>query len=216
MEAIAKSVYSLVLSDEVVELIDRQAASQGFSRSAYVEHLLASQVNLQTPQATARQMLELVRLATGQRGLRTVSASQTGLTLRTALNYKYNPAMQYVLETRGGRIQLRVWLRSQNRELGAVFLQFVELWMKMEIEGLPQPPAPPLSRQAENRFWRELRLAPGQDAHQYAQAVTGYIGLMDDCMQTFFGSLDDRNTACDAAQALYNTALAQNAFLLEL
>ena len=45
-----KSVYSLVLSDEVVEAVDRAAYLAGMSRSAYINKILAQSVSYVTPE----------------------------------------------------------------------------------------------------------------------------------------------------------------------
>ena len=45
-----KSIYSLVLSDDVVEAVDRLAANSGLSRSAMVNQLLAERVRCVPPE----------------------------------------------------------------------------------------------------------------------------------------------------------------------
>ena len=45
-----KSVYSLVLSDDIIEAIDRLAYKQGASRSAVINEILAEAVSYTTPE----------------------------------------------------------------------------------------------------------------------------------------------------------------------
>ena len=52
-----KSVYSIVLSDRIVEQIDRLAYQNGMSRSAMINHILASKLSLVTPEQQMRSIL---------------------------------------------------------------------------------------------------------------------------------------------------------------
>ena len=45
-----KTVYSLVLTDEVIEEIDRLAYTMGTSRSALIDRILAEKVSYTTPE----------------------------------------------------------------------------------------------------------------------------------------------------------------------
>ena len=49
-----KSVYSIVLSDRVVEQVDALAYENGMSRSAMINHILAEQLSLTTPEQQMR------------------------------------------------------------------------------------------------------------------------------------------------------------------
>ena len=51
-----KSVYSLVLSDEVVDAIDRLAYSMNTSRSNLINQILAEKLSLMTPEMRMRQI----------------------------------------------------------------------------------------------------------------------------------------------------------------
>ena len=51
-----KSVYSLVLSDDVVEAVDRAAYQNGLSRSAMVNQILADYVSYTTPEKRMREI----------------------------------------------------------------------------------------------------------------------------------------------------------------
>lgn len=52
-----KSVYSIVLSDRVVEQVDALAYENGMSRSAMINHILAEQLSLTTPEQQMRSIL---------------------------------------------------------------------------------------------------------------------------------------------------------------
>ena len=49
-----KTMYSLILTDAVIEKIDRMAYEKGISRSQMIDHLLAREVGLSTPEQKTR------------------------------------------------------------------------------------------------------------------------------------------------------------------
>ena len=59
------SIYSLVLSDEVVDAVDALAHGNGLSRSAMINRILAERVALTTPEMRLQEVLEAVRGAMG-------------------------------------------------------------------------------------------------------------------------------------------------------
>ena len=55
-----KSVYSLVLSDEIVQEIDRMAYEMGQSRSAMINQVLADYVRYTTPEKRMREVFSAI------------------------------------------------------------------------------------------------------------------------------------------------------------
>ena len=49
-----KSVYSLVLMDDIVEAVDRVAYSQNTSRSNLINQILAEYLSLMTPESSSK------------------------------------------------------------------------------------------------------------------------------------------------------------------
>lgn len=54
----SKSVYSLVLSDEIVRAIDSLAYRMNTSRSALIDRILAEKLSMQTPEIRMRNIME--------------------------------------------------------------------------------------------------------------------------------------------------------------
>ena len=93
-----KSIYSLVLSDEVVDAVDALARSAGMSRSAMINGILAERVAFVTPEMRLRGILE--SLANSMTDAFMLSEKPTGSTLvcRTSLKYRYKPTVKYSVE----------------------------------------------------------------------------------------------------------------------
>lgn len=93
-----KSVYSLVLMDDVVSSIDRMAYEQGVSRSALVNRVLAEYASLLTPEHRIRSLFDAVCEMLEPQSVLQLASSEGVLTLRSSLQYKYNPVMRYTVE----------------------------------------------------------------------------------------------------------------------
>lgn len=201
-----KSVYSLVLSDDIVAAVDALAAQEGYRRSAFIDHILAQYASLPTAEARRRQTIQAAQLAA--EGYFRGAVTQGGaLTLRTALRYKYNPSLCYTIELWPGQPQmgrLRVALRSQSDSLLGYFGYFFQLWQNMEQRHLASPPRQNEQLVEEKRYSRVLRQPQGQlDEDQTGQAIAAYVNMMDSCLKTFFGCLDDAQRAVAETEKQY-------------
>ncbi|NLW78590.1 MAG: hypothetical protein GXY32_04150 [Ruminococcaceae bacterium] len=216
----SKTVYSLVLSQEIVAAVDALAVRGGYSRSSLVNHILAEYASLMSPEKRARQLLDTLEHEAGRRGFRASRSPGGMLTLRTALPYKYNPALSYTVELRGeqavlGRLHLA--LRSQNETLLACLALFFDLWRRLENAHLQLPPERDAYRSGGKRHTRVLR-RPVQESSAEAEGelIAGYIALMDGCLKTYFHNLDDAPTALRETERHYLAHLQQNIALAQL
>ena len=118
-----KSVYSLVLTDDVVAEIDRIAYENGTSRSNTVNQILAEYVSYDTPEKRIREVFsEVENLLTGSSRFQVMmQPSDSMFSLRSALAYKYNPTVRYSVELNRNLQpaigELRVSVRSQSSAL---------------------------------------------------------------------------------------------------
>ena len=139
-----KSVYSLVLMDDVVEQIDRVAYEMNTSRSNMVNQILAEYVSYMTPEKRMREIFSAVeqQLTGGSTFQVLLQPSDSMFSLRSALSYKYNPTIRYSVELYRNMKpllgELRVSLRSQNSTLLLYLLQFFKLWERIETSYLGQ------------------------------------------------------------------------------
>ena len=94
-----KSVYSIVLMDEVVEAIDRLAYEAGTNRSNMINRILADYAQMATPEQRIRNIFSSIEDAISrQNALQLMlNTSDAMLSMRSAIRYKYNPSMRYVV-----------------------------------------------------------------------------------------------------------------------
>ena len=204
-----KSVYSLVLSDDVIAAVDRAAYQNGLSRSAMINRILAQAVSYTTPEQRMSEIFSQVeRLLNGEVFQSLSQPSDSMMSLRSALAYKYNPNVSYSVELypdRPGEGELRVSLRSQSSALILYLGQFFRLWAKIEQAYVGGADCVI----QDGKYARRLKL-PARVSHREQGAVlAGYIRAMEQGLRAFFHSLDDPRQAAAAVEQAYQNYLKQ-------
>lgn len=213
-----KSVYSLVLTDDVVAEIDRIAYENGTSRSNTVNQILAEYVSYDTPEKRIREVFsEVENLLTGSSRFQVMmQPSDSMFSLRSALAYKYNPTVRYSVELNRNLQpaigELRVSVRSQSSALRLYMLQFFKLWSRIEQNLVGHVEC----AMADDRYIRRLTVAEGRklDNEALGQAIAEYIRLFDTALKLFFNHLDQPETAIARVESLYGDYLRKNPAIL--
>ena len=219
-----KSVYSIVLSDDVVAQIDRLAYRHNTNRSNMINQILAEYVSYVTPekrmQDTFRRMESILQAADTFQVL--MQPTESTLTLRSAIAYKYNPTVRYAVElyrTPGDTVgELRVSLRSQNSTLLLYLTQFFRLWMKIESAYLPQT----MYHAEDGRLTRTLRptaVVKNADADTLSSQTLGellsaYVALFDNALKCFFYHLETPSAAAAETERMYRAYLSEHEVVL--
>lgn len=214
----AKTMYSLMLTEEIVNAIDRLAAASGTSRSALINGILAEYVSYRTPEMRMRDLFDrMERQLSGQNELQVMLRSSDSLFhLRSMLNYKYNPIVNYSVQlyhtasdTFG---ELRIGLRTQNADLKLCLMQFYKLWARLEAA---------YNRNAQcsingERFTKKLALPHDADftEEDLSAAVSEYITGFDRALKAFFASINDPERAVRSVEELYRQSRQSSKFLL--
>lgn len=206
-----KSVYSIVLMDDVVAAVDRLAYSEGTSRSNMINRILAEYTSMVTPEQQMKGVFSAINaLLDGQSVLQPLLESDAMLTVRSALQYKYNPSVRYTVELyphTGEQLgEVRAGLRTQNPALLLYIGQFYRLWAQLEgacLNGVPRE-----YEIANGRFTRRLQTPHAAcTAEQLGTAITDYIRLFDACLKTYFEYLDAPAEGAAAVQRVYRQSL---------
>ena len=204
-----KSVYSLVLSDDVVAAVDRAAYQQGVSRSAMINQILAEYVSYTTPEQRMREIFaQAERLLSGEVFQSLVQPSDSMMSLRSAQAYKYNPNVRYSVElypNRPGQGELRVSLRSQNSALILYLGQFFRLWAKIEQAYIGGSDCVI----EDGKYLRRLTLPARLSEREQGAVLAGYIRAMERGLGAFFNSLEDPRQAAAAVERAYQDYLKQ-------
>ncbi|MGN0641159.1 MAG: CopG family transcriptional regulator [Oscillospiraceae bacterium] len=209
------SIYSLVLSDEVVDAVDALAHGNGLSRSAMINRILAERVALTTPEMRLQEILEAVRGAMGECFVLTEMPGSATLCARSSLKYRYKPTARYSVEiySKNGKKagEIRVSFRTQNTELIDALDGFFGCWIELEKKYISEALSDDIVFSINaGKFTRTLNM-PREDISDDAlgEAVADYMAMLDGTMKEYFGALPDVHEAQAAAENYYKTAIAK-------
>ncbi len=131
-----KSVYSLVLSDDVVEKVDELAFKAGVSRSQFINDVLASRVGVDTERKVLQDIFDEVSgYVDGFSDMRVQRRQQSAFDFLSALNYKYSPRVTYSVDLFGGSTltgELKIALRTTNPILISITENFFNDFIDVE------------------------------------------------------------------------------------
>lgn len=237
-----KSIYSLVLSDEVVDAVDALARAAGMSRSAMINGILAERVAFVTPEMRLRSILE--SLAGSMTEAFMLAEKPTGSTLvcRTSLKYRYKPTVKYSVEifsengkraATGGcdahaqrrdtmsRLwawagELKVSFRTQNAQLIGDLTEFFKCWAELERRHIADKISGDiLYTISDGRFTRTLNMPRGEISEEaLGEAVADYMAMLDGAMKEYFLMLPDTDKAALAAEEYYKKRIAAQGVII--
>lgn len=136
----SKSVYSVVLNDEVISLIDNIAFKKGKSRSTLINEILADYVGFSTDKQRIEEIWSLVAEALEpHQKMRVVRHQQSCIDFLSAINYKYNPRVTYSVELftqEQNTGYLKIALRTTNQALLSIMSDFFNDFILIEQKHL--------------------------------------------------------------------------------
>ena len=133
-----KTLYSLMLNDEVVREVDALAHRLGTNRSALINQILAEYVNYTTPERRINDVLSAIEqmMIPSRELVPFFSPNSFSMSLKSSLEYKYRPTVKYEVELyRGGEEsigELSVVFRTQSAALIEMMTSFFRLWKRIE------------------------------------------------------------------------------------
>ncbi len=201
----AKKLYSLMLSEEVVRALDREAHRRGTNRSALADRLLAEALTVRTQAVRTQDILEeILSLFSEDLGLVPQFVPNTpSLSLKSMLEYRYRPTVRYevTLSAPGEEADgfLTVFLRTQSAALLAAIGEFFTLWHALEAEwGLRSAFLLSDGKITRSLSFSENPFFEGADGTRsdeagIADAIAAYIRILDRGLKGILaGTLDER------------------------
>lgn len=222
-----RSVYSLVLMDEVVKAIDQMAYQANTSRSNLINQLLAQEAMLVTPEMRMKDIFDKMMdaMEDDQRFQVKLQASDYCISIRSVLQYKYNPTIRYFIELyRTGDTaigELKITSRTQSQDLQEYLSAFFKYFAKLEqayiAKYFPLRPSPSIKKEGEGRFVRELVLL---DHHRtlttdtLALAMGDYVEMLDGLLGIYLTHLHSLKTGARKIEKEYRKFLNSNPTLI--
>ena len=191
----AKTLYSLMLNDEIVREVDRLAHSMGTNRSNMVNTILAEYVGYVTPERRINDILSQIEQLLQPTGelVPFLAPNALSLSLKSSLAFKYRPTIKYEVQLyRGGGDafgELDVIFRTQSAELLSGITAFFRAWRRTEDAFFPAGRGPEYALY-DGRLTRTL-LTPRKDvtSEQLAAGITEYVQAFDDCMKKYLAGM---------------------------
>ena len=208
----SKTLYSMMLSEDVVQEVDRLAHLRGTNRSALVNQILAEYVDLMTPERRIREIFRQIGeiLGTDRELVPNLAPNAQSISMRSSLQVRYRPTVKYSVELyreRGEAVgALTVAFRTQSAALLQSMEDFFRLIARIEDEYVaPRLPQPVRYTLTPGRFVRTLcpRTDGTADACEAARAISEYVRLFDRLMKLFIGGADAQLVAQEYLQWLH-------------
>lgn len=211
----SKSVYSLVLTDEIVRAIDSLAYRMNTSRSALIDRILAEKLSMQTPEIRMRNIMENIGSFFDDEIFRLqTAAGDGGMLIKSPLPYKYKPTIRYSVELlREDRYlgRLKVSFRTQNMALMELMNDFLTFFANIERRHLSRFDGIDVVMQIDNdkmvRMLNKPLIKDGRsisDTNLIAEAIADYVNFLDRAIKLYFENADNRKQAVSLVDSLYN------------
>lgn len=186
----SKSLYSVVLTDEVVREVDRLALQQNTNRSNMINQILAQFVSYTTPEMRINDIFRTIEEFINSDGadiIPYVTPHQSTMSLKSSLEYRYRPTVKYEVElyrnTESSNVgRLSVIFRTQSQTLIEEMNGFFRLWS--QTESILRPDKNTEYALYDGRFVRGIN-AENLTAQQTADAISDYIKIFDSCMKGY-------------------------------
>lgn len=220
-----KSIYSLVLSDMLVEEIDKLAYMKSSSRSNIINEILADYLSYSTPEKNIENIFTtLQNHINGYDKFQILNQPSASMfSVKSILKYKYNPTVKYSVELwkNGGNTvgDLKISFRTQSAEFIELLNYFFSVWSAIEDKYISKFFANgKIPRRAEpGRFIRTLILPKAlenRSNERIGQTIASYINVFDNVMKEFFKDTSDLKTASLLAEKKYIDYLKQGIIIM--
>ncbi|MBS7264490.1 MAG: hypothetical protein KIG44_05105 [Eubacteriales bacterium] len=194
-----KSLYSLMLSDEVVREIDVAAHRLGTNRSALINRILAEYASVTTPEKRINDIFSSICnfFGGGSDIVPLAVPNQDTMLLKSSLKFKYRPTVRYEVELRstseGTSGKLSVVIRTQSPALSDVVDGFF-VWMKRTEE--KYLPAPPEYEFLSGRYVRSINpMGRIKNGEELSLAISSYVAVLDRLLKGCVSGELDAETA---------------------
>lgn len=217
-----KSLYSLMLSDEVMHEIDALAHKMGTNRSNMVNMILAEKAEIKTPEQRINDIFSGMEqlLATSRELVPFFTPHTQRVAVRSSLQYKYHPTLRYDVElasafSPGKPIgMLIVSFRTQSQALLELLDGFFRCLCGIEERMLPLEISYTFGggRFTRTLAYPESRSDTGRrtaDSGDISRAITDYVSIVDKMLKACVGGADIQTLA-----EMYSADLDKKSFII--
>lgn len=207
----SKSVYSIVLNDDVVAAVDLMALRLGTNRSNLINQILAEQVSVVTPERRMRDIFDNIFNLLDERFIQDSTAANTALAFRSPIAYKYKPTVRYSVELlrtpEGERVgSLKISFRTRSEAFMKMLGAFYTHWINAESAYNKRS----IEYKADSdKLIRAIYFPKGEVAvssEQLGALIGEYIKAFDTALKGYFNAADNAELAKQAVYSAYVNA----------
>lgn len=190
-----RSMYSLILSDDIVAAVDALAAQKGTSRSNYINQVLAKHVQCITPEQQMQRVFANLTHQMDEAFRIQEQGSNALLSILGSVQYKYRPTIRYRVELLRNMQQeevgrLKISCRTQNQTLLDAMARFFRFWVKLEQKYDADSACAQGLYQIESGCMTMALLRSGAATdEQLGEIVGNYIRMFHAVLQSYFAGI---------------------------
>ncbi len=187
-----RSVYSLVLMDDVVKAVDEEAYRLGTSRSNLINQIVAEHLSCITPEMRMREIFNSVTEFASSSFKIQQQQSVSLMNLKTVLEYKYRPAVNYKVELERepnnflGR--MRIYIRTRNQLLISMFNNFFIYRIDFEKKCLSELGYNDYEFELYSGSFTRKLINGAFDSKKTGTAISMYLAHINKALQLYFSS----------------------------
>ncbi len=203
-----RSMYSLILSDDIVAAVDALAAQKGTSRSNYINQVLAKHVQCITPEQQMQRVFANLTHQMDEAFRIQEQGSNALLSILGSVQYKYRPTIRYRVELLRNMQQeevgrLKISCRTQNQTLLDAMAQFFQFWVKLEQKYDANSACAQGLYQIESGCMTMALLRSGAATdEQLGEIVGNYIRMFHAVLQSYFAGIQQDISGTVLSRAL--------------
>ena len=196
----AKNLYSVILSEELVSLVDELAKKNNSSRSNQINNILANYFSYTTMDMQIDSILGFINnmLSKNDEFQFLENNCDRQLSVKTSLDYKYNPSLKYSIELYKNLVNdsigdLKIIYRISSPELRVKLERYFNYIISFESSVNPTLVK---TSMYEQKFIRQFYIE--QDLNftydEIAESITEYVNNIDRTLKKY---LNDKYTTLD-------------------
>jgi hypothetical protein len=218
-----KSVYSIVLSDDVIKAIDKLAYQTNTSRSNLINQILAEHVSYMTPEKRMKNIFDCMRQIMDNSFQIQLQNSDSIMSLKSSLRYKYKPTVRYKVEILKEPKEnifsiFSASTRTQSTALIEAFAIFFQLWQQLEQKYIGSCfPEGIKSEFTGSKYVRGFQLPAASSnatTDSAAKAISYYITLFDSVMKIYFEGIDTPEATAFKMESFYSKAIKNSLMII--
>lgn len=207
-----KSVYSLVLMDDVVEAVDEMAYRMNTSRSNLINQILAEHVSYITPERRMKEVFECLRNMMDNHFQIQGQGSEAMLYIRSPLRFKYKPTIRYRIELLKEIKEnlfgfLTVSFRTQSIQLIESLNSFFRIWSVLENKYCGKLFKSGIESEfVDGKIIRSLKFPISTEyfeSEKLGELIGEYIRLLDSEIKIYFANIECPEAALNKMENLY-------------